>query len=413
MSAPPYPVAYLTGVYPKVSHSFIQREIAALRARGLRVLPCSVRRPPAGEIQGAEATEELARTYILFEEARQPLRLVGAHLALLVHAPGRWFAAARLAWRTAPPGLRGGLWQIFYFAEAGVLARYLQARGAGHLHNHLGDSSGTVAMLAAGMAGIPFSYTAHGPDLFFEPHRWRIDEKTAQAQFVSCISHFCRSQVMLFSDPACWGKLALIRCGVDPDRYVRPSRDRSGKHVLFVGRLAAVKGVPFLLEAFARLRPRHPEARLTLVGDGPDRAALEARAADEELAGVVHFTGYLDQDAVAAVLAEADMLVLPSFAEGLPVVLMEALASTIPVIASQVAGVAELVRDGESGFLVPPGDVDSLADRLDRLLADPGLGRRMGAAGRAQVLAQHDIAREAEKLAALFAAAAAPSPPAG
>ena len=398
----PYPVAYLTGLYPKVSHSFIQREVAALRALGVEVLPCSVRRPPASEVHGPEAEAELARTFILLGHARKPLRLFGAHLRLVATAPGNWARALRLAWRTRAPGVRAGLWQLFYFAEAGVLARHLRARGVGHLHNHLGDASGTVAMLTSEMTGIPFSYTAHGPDLFFEPHRWRIDEKTARARFVACISHFCRSQVMLFSDPAHWEKLAIVRCGVDPARYGQAPRERSGRNVLFVGRLAAVKGVPLLLEAFARARASHPDARLTLVGDGPERPALEARAAALDISSAVSFTGYLDQDEVAAALAEADMLVLPSFAEGLPVVLMEALASRIPIIATQVAGVAELVRDGETGFLVPPGDVESLTDRLNQLLSDPELCRRMGEAGRNAVLAQHDVAVEAAKLLALF-----------
>jgi glycosyltransferase involved in cell wall biosynthesis len=203
---------------------------------------------------------------------------------------------------------------------------------------------------------------------------------------------------MLFSDPVHWHKLAIVRCGVEPARYGAAPRDRFGQHVLFIGRLAAVKGVPLLLEAFARVRPSYPDARLTLVGDGPDRAALEAQATTLGLTGTARFAGYRSQEEVAALLAEADMLVLPSFAEGLPVVLMEALASRIPVIATQVAAVAELVRDGETGYLVPPGDVESLADRIDRLLADPELCRRMGEAGRVIVLTQHDVQQEAGKL---------------
>ena len=398
----PAPIAYLTGMYPKVSHTFILREVTALRALGAEVLPCSVRRPPPEEVRGPEAESELARTFLLLEAARNPLRLTGAHLRLLVGAPRRWCAAARLAWKTRPPGLKAALWQAFYFAEAGVLAQHLRACGAVHLHNHLGDASGTVALIAATMAGIPFSFTAHGPDLFFAPTHWRIDEKTAQARFVACISHFCRSQVMLFSDPAHWHKLAIVRCGVEPAVYGNTPNDRFGRHVLFVGRLAAVKGVPFLLEAFAGARAAYPDARLTLVGDGPDRAALEARASALGLTGIARFVGYRSQEEVAAMLSEADMLVLPSFAEGLPVVLMEALASRVPVIATPVAGVSELVRDGETGLLVPPGDIDGLATALNQLLGDPKLCRRLGEAGRAAVLDRHDIARQAERLLELF-----------
>lgn len=396
------PIAYLTGMYPKVSHTFILREVEALRALGADVLPCSVRRPPPQEVRGPRVQAELARTFLLLEAARNPVRLVGAHLRLLITAPTRLGSAARLAWKMRPPGVKAGLWQLFYFAEAGVLARYLQDRGAGHLHNHLGDAGGTVALLAATMAGIPFSYTAHGPDLFFAPAHWRIDEKTARARFVACISYFCRSQLMLFSDPEHWHKLAIVRCGVEPSRYGALPRTVVGQNVLFVGRLAAVKGVPLLLEAFVRIRSRYPRARLTLVGDGSELATLKTHASALGLDDVVDFVGYCTQEEVAILLEEADMLVLPSFAEGLPVVLMEALASRMPVIATPVAGVSELVRDGESGLLVPPGDIDSLARALDRLLGDPDLCRRLGEAGRNAVLERHDVKREAEKLLALF-----------
>jgi glycosyltransferase involved in cell wall biosynthesis len=396
------PIAYLTGMYPKVSHTFILREIAALRDLGAEVLPCSVRRPPPDELRGPEVEVECARTFFLLQAARNPLRLAGAHLRIILATPRLWGRAAKLAWATRPPGFKAGLWQLFYLAEAGVLARYLQERGVGHLHNHLGDASGTIALLAATMAGIPFSYTAHGPDLFFAPMHWRIDIKTAEAKFVASISHFCRSQLMLFSDPAHWYKLAIVRCGVEPARYGRNPRKAFGEHVLFVGRLAAVKGVPLLLEAFARVRVDHPEARLTLVGDGPERASLEARAKALGLQDAVDFAGYRTQEEVAAFLEAADMLVLPSFAEGLPVVLMEALASRIPAIATPVAGVSELVQDGATGLLVPPGDIDGLTDALDRLLSDPDLCRRLGEAGCRAVGERHDVAREVAKLFALF-----------
>ena len=178
--------------------------------------------------------------------------------------------------------------------------------------------------------------------------------------------------------------------------------------MLFVGRLDPVKGAPLLLEAFGRIRGKHPEATLDIIGDGSERPALEAQA--RAYGDAVTFHGYMAQDAVADHLARADMLVLPSFAEGVPVVLMEAMASHIPVIASRVAGISELVEDGVSGFLVPPGDTDTLAERLDRLLSDPELCARMGEVGREKVEAEFDIAGEAGKLAAVFAEAQAGAP---
>jgi glycosyltransferase involved in cell wall biosynthesis len=401
--APPGPVAYVTGEYPKVSHTFIQREIMGLRALGVQVLTCTVRRPAAQSVVGPEQQAEAAQTFAILAAAKHPLRLLAAHARMLRRSPGRWFAALRLAWATRPPGLKALIWQMAYFLEAGVLSDHLLGQGVVHMHNHFGDSSGSLTMIASEMSGIPFSIMLHGPTIFFEMHWWRLDQKVARAAFVACISHFCRSQAMLFSDQAHWPKLRIVHCGVTPARYGTAPRPAFSGHVCFVGRLDAVKGVPLLVEAFAANRPRHPGARLTIAGDGPARAALEAQVQSLGLGDAVRFTGYLDEDGVAALLDSADMLVLPSFAEGLPVVLMEALASRIPVIATQVAGVPELVEDGVSGFIVPPGDVDTLALRLDRLLSDPELCVTMGAAGRRKVEAGFDIRTEVAKLAALFA----------
>ena len=377
------PIAYVTGEYPKVSHTFIQREVEGLRALGVEVLTCTVRRPAGKTVVGPGQAGEAARTFRVIEAAKNPVLLIAAHFRMLRRAPGRWFSALKLAWDTCPPGLKAFLWQMFYFLEAGVLADHLLARGVVHIHNHFGDASGSLTMITAEMSGLPFSITLHGPTIFFEMHWWRLDVKVARCAFIACISHFCCSQAMLFSDEAYWDKLKIVHCGVSLASYGTVPRGEFTGHMVFVGRLDAVKGVPLLLEAFASISPRHPQARLTIAGDGPARARLEARVLALGLTEVVRFAGYLDEPAVARLLESADMLVLPSFAEGLPVVLMEAFASRIPVIATQVAGVPELVEDGISGFIVPPGDVDSLIDRLDKLLSDPGLCTRMGAAGRA------------------------------
>jgi glycosyltransferase involved in cell wall biosynthesis len=400
-------IAYLTGEYPRATDTFIQREVAALRARGLTVETCSIRRTGAGHHTGPEQKAEAAGTFHVLEATRAPRRLIAAHLAAW-RRPRAWLRALRLAWRTSPGGIRPTLYQLIYLAEAAVLAQHLRARGLTHLHNHIAMSSCTVAMLASEMSGISYSFTLHGPDIFYAPHRWRLDEKIARARFVACISHFARSQAMAFSSPEHWGKLHVVHCGVDPARYDGPAPEAPA-HLLFVGRLAAVKGVPVLLEAMQGLIADHPGLRLTLVGDGPERGALEARAGG--LRGPVEFVGYKSQGEVAALLREATALVLPSFAEGLPVVLMEALAARVPVVATRIAGVAELVEEGVSGLLVAPGDPVALRDALARLLADPALRARMGEAGRARVVAAFDSAREAAWLAALFDGYAKGTPP--
>jgi len=402
-TSPTGTVAYLTGEYPKVSHTFIQREIAALRAQGVKVLTCTVRRPPAATVVGPGQQAEARTTFCIVETAkRAPHRLIGAHIAVLLRSPRRWFSAFGLAWRIRPPGVKALAWQLFYFLEAGLFADYLRKNGVVHLHNHFANSSCSVAMLASEISGIPFSFTLHGPSIFFEPKWWQIGEKIARAKFVACISHFARSQAMLFSDQSHWPKLKIVHCGVNPQNYSRQKKSGYGKHILFVGRLAAIKGVPLLIDAFAELKKTHQDARLTLIGDGPDRAELEARAERLALGTSVTFTGYLPQEGVSNVMEQADVFVLPSFAEGVPVVLMEAMASRLPVVATRVAGVQELVEHGMSGIVIPPGDRDALVAGMTSLLEDPALCARMGAKGREIVELEFSTDHEAARMETLF-----------
>lgn len=393
-------IAYLTGQYPAVSHTFILREVEALRAAGVCVQTCSIRQTPPEQHRGPSEVDAAANTFYVLAAAKKPLTLIAAQLAALAR-PSAYFSALALAWHTRSPGMRAGLYQFFYFVEATILARHLRAQNITHLHNHFAASSATVSMLTAKLANIPFSFTLHGPADLEEPKRWRLNEKIARAKFVACISHFARSQAMLHSDPIHWGKLRIIHCGVTPELYAKNAGNtRTGKRFIFVGRLAAVKGLPVLIQAFAKALKSDPDLHLTLVGDGDDRAALETAAAP--LGQAIRFTGYQSQAEVAEILSQSDVLVLPSFAEGVPVVLMEAMASAKPVIATRVAGVAELVEDGISGYLVTPGDPEALADKILHFSSDKAERDKMGKAGREKVCAEFDITCEAERLAALF-----------
>ncbi|WP_339110025.1 glycosyltransferase [Thioclava sp. GXIMD4216] len=414
------PIAYLTGEYPKVSHTFIQREIAALRDEGWQVHTCSVRRTAARDVVGEDQIREQAATFAIFDAIKSPAKVLGAQVWALKRDAKAWLRTARLAWKTRPPGVKAALWQGFYFLEAAILAQHLQAKGVRHLHNHFANSSCSVAMLASELSGIPFSVTMHGPAIFYEPRWWRIDAKIARARFVSCISHFCRSQAMYFSKPEHWSKLKIVHCGIFPALYGHetppetPSTPKeAGQEILFVGRLAAIKGVPLLIEAFARLRDTHPEATLSIIGDGPERSYCETMARTMGVAERVKFWGYQPSDAVADHMRRADMLVLASFAEGVPVTLMEAMGSQLPVIASRVAGVGELVEDGVSGFTIPAGDLESLTDRLDRLLADPALRAQMGKEGRRKVCAEFDLEKEAKWLGQVIEGSLAEALPTG
>jgi glycosyltransferase involved in cell wall biosynthesis len=396
-------IAYLTGEYPRATDTFIQREVQALRDRHFEVFTFSVRRPKPQEIVSAAQQAEAERTQYLLPPSLFPL--VWAHLWLLLSQPRRYITALGLAWHTHQPGLRGTLYQLFYFLEAGLLSYRLHQRQIQHLHNHFGDSSCTVAMLAATLGGISYSFSLHGPGIFFEPMRWRLDEKIRRARFVCCISHFCRSQAMVFTPPENWSRLHIVHCGVDPNAFQPGEPSGTGNRLLYVGRLAAAKGLPILLESVASLRTRGIEVSLNVVGDGPDRPLLEAQAKQLGISECVNFVGYQSPAAVQQYLSTADIFVMSSFAEGIPVVLMEAMASGLPVIATRIAGIGELVEDHVSGYLVPPGDVALLSQYIAALSQDGALRRRLGKAGRQRVADDFNLLTEAAWLAQILTSA--------
>ncbi len=406
-------VLYFAAEYPRATDTFIQREIAAVRSAGLDVESAAIRRPGEEHMVGDEQRSERERTHYLLPPSIGGL--FGAHIGLLIRSPGRYVSALRLAMNTKRAGARGGLFQGFYFAEAGLLAARIRAERFDHLHSHLADVSTSVAMLAATLAGVPFSFTLHGPGVFFDANVWRLDAKIDRASFVSCISWFARSQAQLLSTESAADKLHIIHCGIDPQRYVDRSippelatehRADAVFRLVFVARLDHVKGVGELLESVAALAPAYPGLRLDLAGDGPSRGAYEAKARSLGIADRVTFHGYVNQTAVAELLATGDLYVLPSFAEGVPVGLMEAQASGLPVIATQVGGVSELVIDEVTGFVCRPGDRTQLTDRIRTLIGDAELRRRMGAAGRVCVATDFDSSAEGRRLAALFVAVA-------
>lgn len=405
-------IAYMTGEYPRATDTFIQREVAALREMGFEVQTFSIRRTGSEHLVGPEQQGEEARTFFVLEAAARPMTALRAHGAAIARSPTTWLRTLAAAWRTAPRGARGRLYNLIYFHEAAVLARELRARGIVHLHNHFATASCTVARLAAPLAGITWSFTVHGPDDLIAPDRWRMDDKVAEASFVVCISSFARSQIMRHTPRALWSKLHIVHCGVMPERYDRP-RVGGSDRLVFVGRLAAEKGVPVLLAALARAREARPSLSLTLVGDGSDRRLLEQEARDLGLGEAVRFMGYRSQEEVAQILSDSSALVLPSFAEGVPVVLMEAMATGLPVVTTRVAGIPELVEDGVAGRVVAPGDEEALAQAILDVTESPATAERMGAAGRARVLAEFDLRAEVAGLARLvaWARSGGPRPP--
>lgn len=393
-------IAYLTGEYPRATDTFIQREVTALRAKGIEIHTFSVRRTGSEHIVGPEQLSEQQQTYYILPP--NPLKLLRAFLMCLLRSPSRFLKGIKLAWDTHQPGIRGTLYQVFYFVEGCILAEEIRSRKIEHLHNHFANSSCSVSLLAATLGGFTFSFTLHGPAIFFEPKLWRIDEKIRRALFVSCISYYSRSQGMVFASWESWSKMHVIHCGVDPNQFKQVTHSEEGKSLLYVGRLAAVKGLPILLDSLKELKTKYPNLILTVIGDGSDRAQLEEKTRENGLEKNVQFVGYQSQQAVREYLQKTDIFVMSSFAEGVPVVLMEAMASGVPVVATQIAGVSELVENEKSGYLIPPGNPKPLIEAIDKLLINPDLRAQMGQKGRQKVEEEFNINLETERLYQVF-----------
>ncbi|GIX23385.1 MAG: colanic acid biosynthesis glycosyltransferase WcaL [Caldimonas sp.] len=399
----PYKVVYLVNHYPKVSHSFIRREIQALEAQGMTVMRTSIRGWNE-RLPDARDEEERQRTRYVLKNGLGGLLI--ATLCASLSRPRRFvhafWLATRMGWRSG----RSIAYHWAYLAEACVLGRWMQQEGISHVHAHFGTNSTDVAMLATalGMARS-YSFTAHGPEEFDGPRSLALSEKVERAQFVVAISSFGRSQLMRWIGPEHWQKVKVVHCGLDElFRRTTAQPPPAAPRLVCVGRLCEQKGQLLLIDAMALLVRRGVDCELVLAGDGEMRAQIEDRIVRHDLCGRIRITGWISGDQVRDELLAARALVLPSFAEGLPVVLMEAMALQRPVVSTLVAGIPELVVPEECGWLVPAGDVEALADAMQQCLETP-VDRlaQMGLTARQRVLQRHDADQEARKLYGLLA----------
>jgi glycosyltransferase involved in cell wall biosynthesis len=393
--------------YPYPSHTFVQNEVRALRALGVEVVTFAHRRATPQEILSDADREAFATTVAL-----RPFRLaryLRAHLATLARNPRGYARGLRAAAALRGEGPRAWLWQLFYFGQAVMLWHHCRRARVRHIHAHFANVGSDVALLAAevGGAGWSWSFTMHGPTELYDVAWFRLAAKVRHAAFVACISDFARSQLMGLVDAAHWDKLHVVHCGVDTDALspVSANGDRAGRplEVVCVGRLVSVKGQLVLLEAVAELAAEGIDLRVVLVGDGPMRAELERAVLALGLEGRAELAGARGHPEVLARIGQADVLCLPSFAEGVPVVLMEAMALGVPVVSTRVMGIPELVEDGVSGILVAPGSRAALVDSLRRLAEDHDLRQTLGLAGRRRVEEDYALTRSASTLRALLA----------
>jgi colanic acid/amylovoran biosynthesis glycosyltransferase len=394
-------IAYLINQYPKVSHTFIRREIRALEELGLEVKRISLRF--CGEqLVDREDQDERDRTWVLL--ARGPLALCWPTLRVCASHPVAFLRAVGVAIRLARRRPKSFLQHMAYLAEAAALVAHFGHRGVSHVHAHFGTNSAAVALLWNALGGPSYSFTVHGPEEFDGPHALGLDLKIARAKFVVAVSEFGRGQLMRWCSHRLWHKLHVVHCGLD-GRFLDsgPTPVPDSRRLVCVGRLCEQKGQGLLIDAAGRLSRSGIDFELVLVGDGPLRSELQSLIRIQGLENKVRITGWQSGAAVAAELKAARALVLPSFAEGLPVVIMEALALGRPVISTYVAGIPELVSPGVCGWLTPAGALEPLCAAMTEALTAP-VARltEMGKQGAASVAACHCALSEAEKLHVLF-----------
>lgn len=387
-------IGYLTSLYPAPSHTFIRREVMAVREHGVDVTTFSVR-TPSPEERGAPADQQAHQTtfYLLPMSAARAAR---AHIKGFVRNPLNYARTFGLALEHRVPGLKALGLSLAYFVESIVLADELERQGVTHVHNHFANPAATVGYLATRHLGLPWSLTLHGISETDYPAGNLLGAKLQAADFAACVSHFGRAQALRLIPPEHWDKLFIVRCALDlrtlPARPVRAPGERV--RVICVARLSAEKGHVGLLRAFAKAQKNGArDSELVLVGDGPELERIKRAIAELGLENSVTLLGRKSEEDTLREVAKSDLLVLASFMEGLPVVLMEALAYGLPVIAPRVAGVPELVEENVHGLLFAPAAWDELAERLQRMLTDDALRKRLGAAGRAKIEQEFEISR--------------------
>jgi glycosyltransferase involved in cell wall biosynthesis len=392
-------IAYFINQYPKVSHTFIRREILALERLGFDIQRIALRGWSETPLDPEDRQEQARTRYVL----RQGVwGLVLPVLRAIITSPLSLFLALRLAFRVSRRSDRRVFIHVVRVAEACRIVPWLRESEAGRLHAHFGTNSAEVAMYARCLGGPPFSFTVHGPEEFEAP--MGLAEKVREAAFVSAISSYGRGQLYLRCGLAEWPKIHIVHCGLELSFHQTTALEApESRRLICVGRLCEAKGQLLLVEATARLRAKGIKLDLVLAGDGPLRAEIESAIERHGLDGTVRITGWISSDSVRDEILAARALVLPSFAEGLPVVIMEAMALRRPVLSTYVAGIPELVRGGENGWLFPAGSLDELAAAMEDCLSRPAAEiQRMGNAAYERVIERHSIDVEAAKLADLF-----------
>jgi len=396
-------IAYLLSQYPASSHTFILQEIRTLKNKGWNLSVASINSPDrVFDKLTKDEQEEYEQTLYVKKQG-----IVGATIAwlyaIILHPIG-FIKGVVTCFKLCGWNLGELVYHLFYLCEALIIGRWMEKKNLKNLHVHFGMAVSTVALLVSKVFPIKFSMTIHGPDEFYEVDKNHLPEKIADADFITCIGYYAQSQLMRLSDRKHWHKFEVAPLGINLDKFTPAPKRISPKimEILSVGRLVPMKGYSLLISAFSQIdQSRHP-VRLTIVGTGPEKKNLESQIFDLGLTGKVTMTGQLNHPQVEKMYNEADIFVLCSFSEGIPMVLMEAMAKEIPCVSTFVNGIPELIQHDIDGYLVAPSDIEGLKSILEKLISDYNLRQRYGSSGRQRVIERYNLASNTDRLADIF-----------
>lgn len=396
MSVPAQSIAYLISRYPAFSHTFIEREIEELRSQGFSIEIASINEPD--DISGQDLST------IFYVKRQGFFRAILAVLATFIFHPFNFFKTLFLVFKLAAFDLKALLYHFFYLGEAALVGRWMNQKKINHLHVHFANPASTVAFFVSTLYPISFSMTVHGPDEFYDVSFNKLTQKFVAAKFICCIGKYARSQIMRIIPSKEWSKIHITPLGVDTNQYTQINLRESPQHfnIISIGRLTRNKGQQILLDALALLAEKKLPIHLYLIGDGPDRQSLMNSVKELKIDRFVTFKGSLNQIEVKKLLSESDLFVLPSFAEGIPVALMEAMAMGLPCIATMINGIPELITNEENGILVFPSDVKELEKQINELYHNKNKRIELGKKARERILAKWQLSDNVRKLAEVF-----------
>jgi colanic acid/amylovoran biosynthesis glycosyltransferase len=402
-------VAYIMTHYPRVALTYIAGEIDEVERNGGEIFPIVMNLPAQGDLSTDEARDRQRRSvYLKASPLRVAVTTIGAILAHPIKMARLAFSAVRSA--RSDVGLMGR--RLVHLSYGALAAQHCREQGIRHMHAQFGLAPATIAWFACQILNFDrrpastWSFTIHGFHDFVNETESRLDLKAASAAFVICVSDFTKSQLCRVTDPHYWDRFHVLRCGIDlaafPLRNPRPQR--KVPRIAIVGRLSPEKGHRILLDAVRKLADQNAAVEVDIIGDGPSADAIRRQAAELGIEKRVFFAGELLPDEVSRRLADADIFCMASFAEGLPISIMEAMAVGVPVVTTWIGGIPELAINGVTALTVPPGNSDALAIAIKQLMTDETLRERLVVAARAAVERMHSREVSGAELAGMYRA---------